>query len=120
MVITATVLRVDANGLLVRNLATGQEIFVHTDIASQFRVGDVVEIRYNGRMTHSNPPQIVAQTIMLASNSCNCRGSKGSKSWCFPRRSWESGMWPDGGMVEGSVSSCGCDHDHHRKRWCFR
>lgn len=63
MVMTATVLRVDARSLLVRDMATGNQVLVNTPQARSFRIGDVVRITYSGRMTFSIPPQITATRI---------------------------------------------------------
>ena len=93
MIMTATVIRVDAKGLLVRDMATGQEVYVHTNIARQFRVGDVVRIRYNGIMTSSIPPQISAQAITRVSQQCGCRPGS---------------CWPSGCQSGGGCNSSGC------------
>lgn len=59
----ATVLRVQRNNLLVFDHQTRQRVVVHTRRAPQFRVGNMVCIRYNGVMTLSIPPQISAINI---------------------------------------------------------
>lgn len=64
MTITATVLRVERRGLLVRNNANGQEIFVNFNNASAFSAGDVVRITSTGTMTFSIPPQITATSVV--------------------------------------------------------
>ena len=89
MIMTATVIRVDSGGLLVRDMSTGQQVYVHTNMARQFRVGDVVRIRYNGIMTRSIPPQISAQSMTrvrpggCAPGRCGPRGCCNS-SGCRP------------------------------------
>ena len=72
MTMTATVLNVRQDGLLVRNQRTGQEVQVHTRLARRFRRGDRVLIVYNGIMTMSLPPQITATRIVRLP-PCNCR-----------------------------------------------
>jgi|GEM_PF-650978 len=57
--------------LLVFDYRTRQEVIVNTRAARRFRRGDHVRIRYNGRMTHSIPPQITANYIEFA-NRNNC------------------------------------------------
>jgi len=63
MTIDATVIEVYNNRLLVRNLSNQQEILVHFRNALRFTPGDTVRIIFNGRMTFSIPPQIVASSI---------------------------------------------------------
>lgn len=63
MTIDATVLEVYNNRLLVRDLSNQQEILVHFRNALGFTPGDTVRIIFNGRMTFSIPPQIVAFSI---------------------------------------------------------
>lgn len=63
MVMTATVLRVNAQSLLVRDEATGQQVLVNTSNTGRFSVGDRVVIFYTGPMTASIPPQITAVTV---------------------------------------------------------
>lgn len=61
--LNACVLRVCRCNLLVCDLCTSQEVFVHTPEACCFRVGDHVSIEYSGIMTMSIPPQISATRI---------------------------------------------------------
>lgn len=103
MIMTATVIRVEANGLLVRDMATGQEVYVHTNMARQFRAGDVVRIRYNGIMTPSIPPQIWAQAITRVSQPCGC-----APGGCWPGGCWPGGCWPGGCQSGGCGSRPGC------------
>ena len=60
MLMTATVREVRPSGLLVRDRATGQDVFVHTGHARRYRPGDRIAIVFNGVMTNSLPPQINA------------------------------------------------------------
>ena len=60
---TATVLAVRENNLLVCEHAFVREVIVHTDSACCFSCGDRVCIRYSGAMTMSIPPQISAHSI---------------------------------------------------------
>lgn len=64
MIMIATVLRVEGRGLLVRDSATGQEVFVNFGNPRAFRAGDVVRITYTGQMTPSIPPQIIATSVV--------------------------------------------------------
>lgn len=63
MIMKALVVSVQRDSLLVRDLASGQNVRVNTPMAQQFCPGNVVLIRYNGMMTMSIPPQISAQSI---------------------------------------------------------
>lgn len=56
--------------LLVSDLCQDQEVFVHTDEACRFQVGDLVRIEYNGAMTRSLPPQITADSICKRGTCC--------------------------------------------------
>ena len=67
MTMNATVLRVDPNGLLVRDASTGNQVFVNFRNTGAFRVGDAVRITFNGVMTRSIPPQITATAIQRVS-----------------------------------------------------
>lgn len=67
MTITATVLEVNPNSLLVRNEANDEEVLVFTRNASQYSVGDRIIITFNGQMTFSIPPQITATSIQRLS-----------------------------------------------------
>ena len=53
MLMTATVWEVRPSGLLVRDRATGQDVFVHTGHARRYRPGDRIAIVFNGVMTNS-------------------------------------------------------------------
>lgn len=68
MIMVATVIRIDARGLLVRDMETGQDVFVNFLGAASFRPGDVVQITYTGTMTASIPPQISATSVVLLSS----------------------------------------------------
>lgn len=95
MIMTATVIRVDAGGLLVRDMANGQEVYVHTHMAGRFRVGDVVRIRFNGIMTASIPPQIAAQSITRVQQPpSGCRPGGCGPSSCGPSSCGPSGCGP--------------------------
>ena len=63
MTMTATVIRVNRQSLLVRDEETGEEVLVNVRNTSDFSVGDRVRITYNGQMTFSIPPQITAISI---------------------------------------------------------
>lgn len=63
MFMTATVISIDPRGLLVRDSATGQEVFVNFGNPSAFSPGDVIRISFSGMMTQSIPPQISAASI---------------------------------------------------------
>ena len=65
MLITAIVLRVNPQSLLVRNDATGEEILVNFHNTDGFNVGDRVVIFYTGTMTMSVPPQITPIAIRV-------------------------------------------------------
>lgn len=71
-VMNATVIHVQCNHMLVCDHATSQEVFVHTNDACRFSVGDQVRIEFSGVMTMSIPPQISATCITPVS-SCGCR-----------------------------------------------
>ena len=71
MVMMATVVRVNARTLLVRDLSSGQQVLVHWGNARSFRVGDTVRITYNGSMTFSVPPQINATSVVRAMPQVN-------------------------------------------------
>ncbi len=62
-VMRARVLEVLEDGLLVEDLANGQEVIVHYGMACRFCPGDCVCICHNGAMTMSIPPQISAICI---------------------------------------------------------
>lgn len=64
MIMYALVLSVRPDNLLVLDRATRREVRVNTPAARRFRPGDFVRIRYNGVMTRSIPPQIVAERIV--------------------------------------------------------
>lgn len=64
-VITAKVLNIMPNQLLVRQRNTGQVILVHSPAAMRFRAAQIVQICYNGIMTRSLPPQITAERIVI-------------------------------------------------------
>ncbi|BDF70804.1 hypothetical protein CE91St41_19670 [Oscillospiraceae bacterium] len=66
MFMQAVVIEVQWDHLLVVDLETRQNVIVNTQIARQFRPGDIVNIWYNGAMTKSIPPQIFALRITLA------------------------------------------------------
>lgn len=63
MFMNATVISIDPRGLLVRDSATGQEVFVNFNNPNAFSPGDLIRISYNGMMTRSIPPQISATSI---------------------------------------------------------
>lgn len=67
----ACILQVQCGALLVQDLATGQEVLVHTSQACCFCPGEQVVIEYDGIMSLSQPPQISARRIYRA--SCGCR-----------------------------------------------
>lgn len=69
MFMTATVIRIDARGLLVRDMETGEEFFVNFSNASSFNPGDLVRITYTGTMTPSIPPQISATSVVLLNST---------------------------------------------------
>lgn len=63
MIMNATVLRTNAGSLLVRDMATGNEVMVFFNNARAFSPGDRIRITFSGAMTHSIPPQITATAI---------------------------------------------------------
>lgn len=63
MTMTATVLRVEPQRLLVRDEENGQEVLVLFRNANRFSSGDRIRITFNGQMTFSIPPQITAISI---------------------------------------------------------
>lgn len=63
MIMTATVIRVHAGSLLVRDSCNGMEVRVLFRNAGRFSPGDFVRITHSGRMTHSIPPQITALSV---------------------------------------------------------
>ncbi len=63
-VMLAIVLKVSRDRLLVRDIATGQNVVVNTANARRFQRGDRIGIWYNGIMTNSLPPQISATRIV--------------------------------------------------------
>lgn len=65
MTMQATVLEVHRDHLLVLDHSTMQKVRVNTPNACQFRMGDLVCIRYSGLMTMSLPPQISASRITV-------------------------------------------------------
>lgn len=69
MFMTATVIRIESRGLLVRNMANGQEVFVNFSNPGLFRPGDTVRIAYTGTMTFSIPPQISATSVVRVSTA---------------------------------------------------
>lgn len=74
-IMLAIVLEVRRGSLLVRDLATGQNVVVNTNNARRFQRGDRIGIWYNGIMTNSLPPQISATRIVrlfAPADSC-CR-----------------------------------------------
>mgnify|MGYP000772718469 CR=1 FL=1 len=73
MLMIAIVRTVRPGRLLVRDLATGQNVVVNTNQARRFFPGDRVSIFYNGVMTQSIPPQISAIRIRRLSICRNCR-----------------------------------------------
>lgn len=64
---TATVLRVNAGSLLVKD-SIHQEVLVHFRNARRFSQGDHIRITFNGQMTRSIPPQITATSIQRIHN----------------------------------------------------
>ena len=73
MLMTATVREVRPSGLLVRDRATGQDVFVPTGHARRYRPGDRIAIVFNGVMTNSLPPQINAIFIRRLAGGGSCR-----------------------------------------------
>lgn len=69
MIMTATVLEVQNNRLLVRDSSNGQEVLVNTRCANRFSRGNFIRIRFNGITTLSIPPQITAISIQRLQNS---------------------------------------------------
>lgn len=69
MTMTADVLEVHPESLLVRDWESGEEVQVNLSCPCRFRPGDRVTIRYDGTMTMSIPPQISAQCIRRL---CSC------------------------------------------------
>lgn len=67
MNMTATVLRVNPQSLLVRDESNGQEVLVLFRGANTFSSGDRIRITFNGQMTPSIPPQITATAIQRLS-----------------------------------------------------
>lgn len=68
---TATVLEVRQDNLLVRDRRTSQKVLVHTPHARRFCPGNIVRILFSGAMTMSIPPQITAIRIVTI-RSCEC------------------------------------------------
>ena len=68
---SARILDIEDDRLLVRDMRTRQEVAVNTDCTCGLEVGDRIIIFYNGAMTMSIPPQISAIRIRKA--SCNSR-----------------------------------------------
>lgn len=60
---TARVLEVRCDSLLVCDCSTCQQVQVNTATACCYQVGDCLCIHYNGAMTNSIPPQISATCI---------------------------------------------------------
>ena len=60
---TARVLEVRCDSLLVCDCSTCQQVQVNTANACCYQVGDCLCIHYNGAMTNSIPPQISATCI---------------------------------------------------------
>ena len=69
---SARILEIEDNRLLVLDLRTGQEVAVNTDCTCGFAVGDRIVILFNGAMTLSIPPQIGAIRISRVSGG-RCR-----------------------------------------------
>ncbi len=65
MLIFAKVLEIEKNRILVMDYNTNQEVAVNLQCGCNFRVGDMIQIVYNGIMTMSIPPQINAQRITV-------------------------------------------------------
>ncbi|MBE5781429.1 MAG: hypothetical protein E7328_06395 [Clostridiales bacterium] len=65
MYITALIIGLGREHLLVLDLDTRTRIRVNTREALRYRIRDLVRIRYNGVMTRSIPPQITAGRIVL-------------------------------------------------------
>ncbi len=65
MTMQATVLEVRPDHLIVLDHSTVQKVRVNTPDARRFRMGNLVCIRYSGRMTMSLPPQISASRITV-------------------------------------------------------
>lgn len=63
MEMDAIVISIDPRGLLVRDSATGNEVFVNFGNPRLFSPGDAIRITFNGIMTNSLPPQISASSI---------------------------------------------------------
>lgn len=76
MTITARVIRLESRDLFVRDISTGQEVFVHANMARQFNPGDIVRITSNGTITMNIPKQITAQSITLVQASEPSRPSQ--------------------------------------------
>lgn len=73
MLMIATVREVRFNSLLVKDHAGSQNVVVNTRNTRGFFPGDVVRIWYNGVMTRSIPPQIVAIRITRLFSPWCCR-----------------------------------------------
>ena len=65
MLIFAKILETEKNRILVMDLNTNQEVAINLQCGCKFKVGDMIQIVYNGMMTMSIPPQINAQRIMV-------------------------------------------------------
>lgn len=63
MTMTATVIQVGPQSLLVRNEENNEEVLVNFRNSNRFSVGDRIRITFNGQMTFSIPPQITATSI---------------------------------------------------------
>lgn len=86
MFMTATVISVNSRGLLVRDSATGQEVFVNFNNPAAFSPGNVIRISYNGIMTHSIPPQISANSITRLTQATPSRPTPTPPSFSEIRR----------------------------------
>lgn len=63
---TATVIEAGGSQVLVRDNSNNQEVLVHTqNCTDNLMAGYMVQIVFDGSMTHSLPPQISAQSICI-------------------------------------------------------
>lgn len=59
----ATIIRSRFRSLLVRDFKTNDEVLILSDNARNFPSGTCVRIKFDGKMSHSVPPQIIAASI---------------------------------------------------------
>lgn len=101
MMLNGVVTAVSCGQLLVQCSESCQEYAVLVNSSCAFSVGDCVEIRYNGAMTRSDPPQITPSCIRVV--DCN-NGGNG----CGCGNGCNNGCGCNGNGGNGCSNGCGC------------